>query len=119
MARYRLLERGVFDTVNNWEVLPGSPAWDEYLAWWQSGNVPDPLNTPAPTQSEIDAEVEQQERELIRKQLTADNLVAQLKNRTPAQAEAWIDNNVNNLSDAKAVLKIMAKVLAFLARKYL
>lgn len=45
------------------------------------------------------------------------NDVAALKNMTPAQAATWVQNNVNSLSDAKALLKTMAAVICLLARR--
>lgn len=36
---------------------------------------------------------------------------------TPAQAEAWIENNVNNLADAKTALKRLAKLVIYMLRR--
>lgn len=39
------------------------------------------------------------------------------KQRTPAQASQWVDDNVNNLADAKFFLKIVARLLVYLLRR--
>ena len=39
------------------------------------------------------------------------------KQRTPAQAAQWVDDNVNNLAEAKAFLKIVARLLVYLLRR--
>lgn len=45
-----------------------------------------------------------------------DAVLAALKNARPAQIEAWIDANVNNISDARRVLKALAKIALQLQR---
>jgi hypothetical protein len=40
-----------------------------------------------------------------------------LLNATPAQIETWVDNNVTDLASAKEALKLLAKAVAFGARK--
>lgn len=42
---------------------------------------------------------------------------AQFKSRTPTQIENFVDNNVNNLADVKAMLKFILKVQVVLMRK--
>lgn len=54
-----------------------------------------------------------------RRALAEDALIQALKNNTPAQVEAWVESNVNNLAEAKVLLKTMAKVVAWLARREL
>lgn len=39
-----------------------------------------------------------------------------LADKTPAQAEIWIENNVNDLATAKTVLKKMARYMVAVAR---
>ena len=46
----------------------------------------------------------------------ADALLQQMKSRTPAQIEAYIDANVNNLAQARDVLKLLAKAVVLLLR---
>lgn len=43
--------------------------------------------------------------------ITEARLATELKTLTPAQAVAYIDANVTNIASAKAVLKIMARML--------
>jgi hypothetical protein len=40
-----------------------------------------------------------------------------LATRTPAQVQAWVDANVNNLADAKDVLSTLAVAVSVLARR--
>jgi len=49
--------------------------------------------------------------------LKADAAVQALRTRTPAQCDAWLDQNVTDLASARAVLKILARILALLARE--
>jgi len=49
-------------------------------------------------------------------QIKNDNLIKQLATKTPQQVADWIDTNVNNLADAKTVLKVLAKVVTYLVR---
>jgi len=48
---------------------------------------------------------------------TADSAVKALKQLTPAQAAAFISNNVTSLATAIPVLQTMAKILCILARR--
>ncbi len=40
-----------------------------------------------------------------------------LADKTPAQAETWIENNVNDLATAKTVLKEMARYMVAIAHR--
>jgi len=40
-----------------------------------------------------------------------------LAGKTPEQVETYIDNNVTDLPSAKAVMKLMAKAILYLAKK--
>lgn len=46
-----------------------------------------------------------------------DAAIAAIAAMTPAQAAAYVENNVTNLAEAKAVLKTMAKAICVLARR--
>ena len=53
-------------------------------------------------------------------QVRADtNLLSVLLDTTPAEAEAWVENNVNSMADAKNLMKKMVKVLVYLTKKEL
>lgn len=54
----------------------------------------------------------------IKESLTVvnDPLYLQLTNMTLQQIDDWIDTNVTNLTEAKNVLKIFAKILIFLVK---
>ena len=41
---------------------------------------------------------------------------SQLQNMAPAEAEAWVENNVRDLASAKQALKVLAKAVVCLAR---
>jgi hypothetical protein len=120
MARYRLLERGVLDTQDG-TVIPdlSHPRWRDYIQWVTAGNVADPVVvvphvvTPA-EQAALD---EMAAREAIRETLRLDTAIQALRTRTPAQVDSWIDTNVTDLPSARAVLKILARILALLARE--
>jgi len=122
MARYRLLERGVLDTQDG-TVIPdlSHPKWRDYIQWVTAGNVADPLIIPVrvPSQAELDAKAELDAQAAIRATLKADAAVQALRNRTPAECAAWIDANVTDIASARAVLKILARILALLARERL
>jgi hypothetical protein len=120
MARYRIAPVGVVDTVNGDAlILPNRAGWREYEIWMTQGNTPDPLPvvphvvTPA-EQAALD---ELAARDAIRAELRLDAAVQALRTRTPAQVDAWLDANVTDLSSARAVLKILARILALLARE--
>lgn len=49
-------------------------------------------------------------------EVRADTLLQTLQSKTPAQVEGWIDANVNTMSDAKQVLKVLAKAVVMLSR---
>jgi len=120
MARYRLLERGVLDTQDG-TVIPdlSHPKWRDYIQWVTAGNIADPLIVPVhvPSAAEIAALAELAAQAAIRAELKADAAVQALRNRTPAECAAWIDANVTDLASARAVLKILARILALLARE--
>lgn len=65
---------------------------------------PDP--PPPPTKDEVDAEAARTYQKL-----------AALRNMTPAQAGAWIDQNVTNLAEAKDVLRTLAIFACVVARR--
>lgn len=118
--RYRVHPiRGAIDKENgNAWIEPSTPAWDAYQAWIAAGNVPEPPELPpgvSPEQAEIDAD--KAEAREWRTALLQDPLITGLRKRTPDQISTWIDNNVNNLADAKGVLKSMARLLVVLARR--
>lgn len=117
---YRLLDVGVLNLDTGATVLPGTPAWSDYLAYLNAGGVVEPAIVPAPpapTQAELDALAELQTRRTIRAALASDPAVKALMTWTPDQANAWIDANVVDLASAKTALKIVARVLALLARE--
>jgi len=120
MARYRLLQRGVLDTQDGTVIADIShPKWQDYVSWVIVGNIADPFVVPARvlTQAEIDAQAELDAQAAILATLKADAAVQALRTRTPAAVDAWIDAQVNSLADARAVLKILARILALLARE--
>lgn len=81
--------------------------WREFQRWVADGNTPDPEDPPPPpTQDEKDAEAAR-----IHEKLSA------LKSKTPAQVEAWVESNVNNLAEAKDALKTLAVAVCILARR--
>ena len=121
-ARYELRTRGVFDNSISALVLPGSSTWPDYLDWVRAGNAPDPDSTTAavpPTQAELDALAAIDDKADHARQLRANFLVQQLVTRKPAQVDDWINTNVTDLASAKVVLRVLAYVVALLARERL
>lgn len=88
----------------------------EYRAWIAAGNTPLPpdpaLVAAAQAQSAFSAQLAQD---------TADTkavaAVKALLMKTPAQVDAYLDANVVDLASARAVIKIVVKVLAIVARQ--
>lgn len=120
--RYELRAVGVFDNVAGKTVLPQTPAWDAYLAWFAAGNAPDPMPVPAvipPSVAEIAAQAEIDARAAIAEALKVNPLVQGLVARTPADVDVWIQTNVVDLNSAKVVLRVLAYVVALLARERL
>jgi hypothetical protein len=52
-----------------------------------------------------------------RDDLTADALLAQLADATPAQIDTWLTNNVTNLAQARRVFKLLLLVMRALVKK--
>jgi hypothetical protein len=91
----------------NIPVDPGNRDYQAVLDWILLGNTvaqADP--EPSPHPDTVDAAA-----------ASADTAVQTLRGMTPAQAATYVENNVNNLADAKALLKTMAKVICVLARR--
>lgn len=120
MSRYALQPKGVWDNQTNALVLPFTPEWSAYMAWTNAGNSPDPYTPPpppAPTAAEIAADAERATRMSIRASIKGDNFIQQLRTMTPADVDAYIQNNVTDLASAKVVLRKLAYVIAILARE--
>jgi len=122
MARYRLARVGVLDQDNgNALILPNYPGWGAYLNWLAAHNVPDPLVVPphvvTPTEQAALDEIAAQNG--IIATLKADAAIQALRGRTPAQVDAWVESNVTTLAEARTVLKILARIVALLARQML
>lgn len=52
-----------------------------------------------------------------RAQVRADAFLSTLRRVTPDQAAQWVEANVNSMADAKQLLKTMARVMTYLARR--
>lgn len=79
-----------------------------------SGQVlPFPLPTPEQLAIQAKAAQEAADAQAARE----DAAIAAIAAMTPAQAAAYVENNVTNLAEAKAVLKTMAKAICVLARR--
>jgi len=46
----------------------------------------------------------------------ADAVLATLQTKTPAEIEAWVDANINNVADVKVMFKRILVLLAVLSR---
>lgn len=123
MSRYRMLLRGVLDTETGETItIENALAWRAYQAWLAEHNNPDPYEPPPvpdPTPEELAALAEQDARATLANQLRANTLIQQLRGRSPAEIDNWIQTNVTDLASAKVVLRILAYVVAFIARERL
>lgn len=108
-TNYKLASEGVFRLPDMAHIPahPDNADWRQYQEWLAEGNTPLPADPPSPpTQDELDAEAAKQYAKLVA-----------LKNMTPAQVQAWVDANINNLADAKDALKTLAIAVSILARR--
>lgn len=68
-------------------------------------------------QAEKDAADAQQARDDELKAIAdVQDLADRLKTATPAQIDTWVDNNMNNIAQARTVMKALLKVLAYALR---
>lgn len=51
--------------------------------------------------------------------VVTDPAVAMILNATPQAAATWVESNVNNFAQAKALLKVLVRVVIILARHVL
>lgn len=120
-----MLPTGVLNVDTGATVLRqplGNPAWATYQAWLAAGNVPAPYVAPAPpapSAAELAADAELAARAAIVTTLRANNLVTALATRTPAQIDSWIGANVTDLPSAINAIRLLAYVVALLARERL
>jgi hypothetical protein len=120
-ARYSLRRYGVHDSVLGRVITRTDAEWSDYRVWLRD-NTPDPEPAVAPadpTPAELAAQAELAEQAAIKASLRSDAAVRALASRSPAQVDAWIDANVTTLAEARSVLKILARILALLARQTL
>lgn len=98
--------------------VPSSHDGDIYkggdaLTGWQT----EPNRTPQ-EKAKLDAEIAQAaEDESDRQGIIGDNAIRALITARPVQINNYIDNNVNNLEQAKTVLKILAKAVSMVVKK--
>lgn len=106
---YKLASVGVIRTTDGAFIPPDikNIDWRDYQKWIADGNTTLPQDPPPPpTQDEIDATSAKSYGKLNA-----------LKSMTPAQVQAWVDANINTLSDAKDALKTLAIAASILARR--
>ncbi len=122
-ARYELRPVGVWDNVLGRRITRSDGVeWAAYRAWMLDGNFPDPMPTPVvipPTQAELNAQAELAARITMQSALSADPVVQYLRTHTPAEAAAYVTNNVSDLASARNVLSKLAMICAYLARERL
>lgn len=122
---YAMLAVGVLNVDTGATVLPtplGNDAWSAYQAWLAAGNTPTPYVAPFPTPpsaAELAADAELSARAAIVSTLRANALVTALATRTPAQIDSWITANVTDLPSAINAIRLLAYVVALLARERL
>jgi hypothetical protein len=116
-------ERDVLLFSSNWTQLPDAvltsaqrEAWSNYRQVLQDIEIlfidPDTVIFPdAPTRSNTLTPAQIAARARRRAAIGEAGLATVLKSLTPVQAENYIETNVTNLASAKAVIKIMARML--------
>jgi hypothetical protein len=118
--RYRLLAKGVLNVDTGETILPRTAAWNTYLEWVRRGGTVEPQDPPpALSEAEVSARAELSARAALRNNLRAMTVIQQLRGRSPADIDNWIQTNVTDLASAKVVLRILAYVVAYLAREWL
>lgn len=109
MAQYRMTANAIVIRTSDGACIPSDPANGDrvaYNAWLAAGGVPDPYVKP---QSEIDIAAR-------KASFDADATRADLMNRlataTPAQINSYVDANVTNIAEARALFKRILLVLS-------
>lgn len=109
MSVYRLTAADAVIRIDDGACIPDDPNnrdRAEYEAWLSSGGVPDPYVRPP-------AETVREERQAaFDADATRADLLERLRNATPAQINTYVDSNVTNLADARALFKRILLVLA-------
>lgn len=93
-------------TQGEWHNTQTSP---EYLAFVKAGGVPAPYVKPLPSAEDHRAEI-------FKSDAGRADLMTRLRTATPAQIDAFIDNNVTTIAQARAVFKAILKAIALDAR---
>ncbi|MFA5951485.1 MAG: hypothetical protein WC807_14495 [Hyphomicrobium sp.] len=109
MAAYSLNQTDTVVRNVDGALIPNDPSNRdriEYVAWLANGGVPDPYVRPA---EEI---AQDQRRAAFNSDASRADLLTRLRSATPAQISAYVDTNVTNLADARALFKRILLVLA-------
>lgn len=108
MAEYTLTSdpNAVIINKTGQRILTTNEEWYEYDKWLDAGNTPDPY---VPDAASVAFNTK---RNLLLADVDRKDIQARLDGATPAQIKAYVDNNVNNLADAKTLLK---KILLLLS----
>ena len=106
---YRLTKTDIVIREADGASIPNDPRnrdREAFVEWVAAGNVPAPYVRPA---EEIAAE---QRRASFDADATRADLLTRLRAATPAQISTYVDNNVANLAEARALFKKILLVLA-------
>ena len=80
----------------------------EYVKGWKLVDKP---------QEVIAVQEENARLELERGELKADNLIQNFISKTPTEVNSYINDNVTDLQSAKAVIKMLARIVLVIARR--
>jgi len=122
MSRYQLLRIGVHDNDNNIDITPANfVPWAAYQDWIKAGNIPDPYIPPADpvTTAESTERTRLAALRAERMALRTDAAIQAMTTKTDAEIVNWVNNTITDLASAKQVIRILARVVASLAKDQL
>lgn len=108
-AKYRLTNTDSIERTTDGASIPKDKAnrdRKEYDDWVAAGNAPDPYVEPP---EQVAARTR---RAAFDADATRTDLLDKLRNSTPAQISTYVDTNVTNLADARALFKKILLVMS-------
>lgn len=120
MAKYKFAnqEQTAVNDIENgiYGIHPGVYLWMEVEEWVKKGNSIESFRTPKEQASEDARLLSTQTKDAERQEARAYAKLQAISNMSPTQVRAWVENNVNNLADAKDAIKTLAVAICILSR---